>query len=200
MGISSGLMRWPMRGGRVVGLDGVHAEQENYRKSGFDLAWQNVRFGGRVAAGVGGGAIDVRPLEAPDETLLGLDALVFPARRRQFWLHCLTAPGHRSFAAWSGEEMVGFGTIRPCRSGWKVGPLVADGEATARGLLDALIRATGEPSPEIFLDLPAANLAAVDLADSLGLVPVFETARMYKGTPPKVEINRIFGVTSYELG
>ncbi len=31
---------------RVVGLDGVIAQQENYKKSGFVLAHRNIRFGG----------------------------------------------------------------------------------------------------------------------------------------------------------
>src|SRR5258705_10063353 len=37
-------------GPRVIGLDGVVAQQENYRKSGFQLAYANVRYGGTVAA------------------------------------------------------------------------------------------------------------------------------------------------------
>src|SRR5215470_12171283 len=35
-------------GRRVIGLDGVVAQQENYRKSGFELAYANVRFSGTV--------------------------------------------------------------------------------------------------------------------------------------------------------
>src|SRR3989440_5534475 len=37
-------------GPRVIGLDGVVAQQKNYRKSGFELAYANVRYGGIVAA------------------------------------------------------------------------------------------------------------------------------------------------------
>src|SRR5436309_6749265 len=33
-------------GSRTVGLDGVVAQQENYRKSGFALAYPNIRHGG----------------------------------------------------------------------------------------------------------------------------------------------------------
>ncbi len=36
-------------GSRVIGLDGVVAQQENYRKSGFALAYANIRYGGTVA-------------------------------------------------------------------------------------------------------------------------------------------------------
>ena len=34
----------------MIGLDGVVGQQENYRKSGFQLAYANVRYGGTVAA------------------------------------------------------------------------------------------------------------------------------------------------------
>src|SRR5689334_4220166 len=37
-------------GSRVIGLDGVVAQQENYKKSGFQLAYANIRYGGTVAA------------------------------------------------------------------------------------------------------------------------------------------------------
>ena len=37
-------------GSRTVGLDGVIAQQENYKKSGFILAYRNVRFGGQMPA------------------------------------------------------------------------------------------------------------------------------------------------------
>jgi GNAT superfamily N-acetyltransferase len=37
-------------GPRVIGLDGVVAQQQNYRMSGFELAYANVRYGGTVAA------------------------------------------------------------------------------------------------------------------------------------------------------
>jgi GNAT superfamily N-acetyltransferase len=33
-------------GQRTIGLDGVVAQQENYKKSGFVLAYRNIRFGG----------------------------------------------------------------------------------------------------------------------------------------------------------
>jgi GNAT superfamily N-acetyltransferase len=36
--------------GQVVGLDGVPAQQDYYRRSGFALAWQNVRFAGKGRA------------------------------------------------------------------------------------------------------------------------------------------------------
>jgi hypothetical protein len=53
---------------------------------------------------------------------------------------------------------------------------------------------------EVFLDAPSINREAVALAQDLGLVPVFETARMYTGAIPSLRLERIFGVTTFELG
>ena len=56
-------------GERLVGLDGVFAEQNNYRRSGFELAHRNVRYGGCLPANldIGGAArppeIEIVPLD-----------------------------------------------------------------------------------------------------------------------------------------
>jgi len=38
------------------------------------------------------------------------------------------------------------------------------------------------------------------LAQGLGLAPVFETARMYTGRIRPLQLERVFGVTTFELG
>jgi hypothetical protein len=38
------------------------------------------------------------------------------------------------------------------------------------------------------------------LAQELGLTPVFETARMYTGAIPPLRLERVYGVTTFELG
>ena len=93
---------------------------------------------------------------------------------------------------------VAWGVIRPCRKGCKIGPLVADDRATADVVLSALLASVG--GGEIFLDVPSINGNAVALAQDLGLVPVFETARMYTGAIPPLRLERVFGVTTFELG
>ena len=36
--------------------------------------------------------------------------------------------------------------------------------------------------------------------NATGLTPVFETARMYRGPAPALPLERIFGITTFELG
>lgn len=184
-------------GGRVIGLDGVVAQQDNYRKSGFQLAYANIRYGGTVAAPPA--PADVIALDkVPFALVEADDATVFPARRSAFLRAWISTQGHVGRALLRGGRLAAWGVIRPCRTGCKIGPLVADDRAAAKTIVQALLARAG--GGEIFLDVPAVNGEAVALAEELGLKPVFETARMYTGAIPPLRIDRVFGVTSFELG
>lgn len=89
--------------------------------------------------------------------------------------------------------------LRPCRDGYKIGPLYADTPEQAGSLLAALASRV-ETSAKVFLDVPQVNPAAVDLAQRHGMQVVFETARMYTGEAPALPLERVIGVTSFEIG
>ena len=185
-------------GDRTVGLDGVVAQQENYRKSGFALAHRNVRFGGtpQVAAPRDEGLKRVNP-EIVD-AVLAYDRPFFPAPREAF-LRCWLKPEARDAFAFVEDGIIkGYGVIRACRSGSKIGPLFADGEREADLLFRAL--ASGANGDAVFLDLPEPNRAAVRLAARYGLSPAFETARMYRGREPDLPLSRTYGISTFELG
>ncbi len=99
-------------------------------------------------------------------------------------------------------EITGYGVLRPCRDGSKIGPLFAASEADADLLFRALA-AQARPGP-VFLDPPEPNAAALRLAEHHGLTPSFETARMYRNAngcqAPALPLDHIFGITSFELG
>ncbi|MCA6119458.1 GNAT family N-acetyltransferase [Bradyrhizobium sp. WSM 1738] len=183
---------------RVIGLDGVVAQQDNYRKSGFALAYANIRYGGMVAAPIAPQADVIALDEVPFADVAADDATVFPAPRPAFLRKWIGAPGHVGCALVRHGRLAGWGVIRPCRRGRKIGPLVADDRTTAEAVLSALLGKAGDG--EIFLDVPSVNREAIALAESLGLAPVFETARMYTGEIAPLRLNRVFGVTSFELG
>jgi Acetyltransferase (GNAT) domain len=185
-------------GPRVIGLDGVVAQQQNYRKSGFELAYANVRYGGIVAAPDAPQAGVMALAEVPLAAVEAYDATVFPTPRPTFLHAWIGSSGHVGCALVRDGGLVGWGLIRPCRKGCKIGPLVADERATAEVVLSALLASVG--GGEIFLDVPSINRDAVALARDLELVPVFETARMYTGAIPPLRLERVFGVTTFELG
>jgi len=186
--------------GHTIGLDGVVAQQANYRKSGFELAYPNIRYGGIAAANVLNAKTPgvVALTDVPIALIEASDATGFPAPRPAFLRAWIGAPGHIGRALMRDGALAAWGVIRPCRRGWKIGPLVADDRASAEAVLSALIADIG--GGEIFLDVPGVNHEAVALAKDLGLAPVFETARMYTGRVPPLRLERVFGVTTFELG
>ncbi len=185
--------------GQLVGLDGVPAQQDYYRRKGFTLAWQNARFGG-AAGGSGDAPAQIVPLHSVDaKTLRADDRRVFPAARNAFLDAWTSQPDATGLAWWEQDRLRGWGVIRPARDGHKIGPLVADGPTVAESLYDALTGAVRAGAP-VYLDVPLPNDAARGLAEAKGLTPGFETARMYTGAPPDVELDRVYGVTTFELG
>ena len=184
-------------GARTIGLDGVMAQQENYRKSGFKLAYTNVRYGGTVVAVVPPAGL-VALADVPLAQVEADDATVFPAPRPAFLFAWIGARGHVGRAFLRDGRLAAWGVIRPCRTGYKIGPLVADARAAAEAVFAALVAAVG--GGEVFLDVPSVNREAVALAQSHGLAPVFETARMYTGPIRPLRLERVFGVTTFELG
>lgn len=185
-------------GGRVIGLDGVVAQQDNYKRSGFQLAYANIRYGGVVAAPPSSPAGVVTLDKIPFANVEADDATVFPAARCAFLRAWIGTPGHVGRALLREGKLAAWGVIRPCRTGHKIGPLVADDRAAADAVVQALFGSTGDG--EVFLDVPAVNPGAIGLAEALGLKPVFETARMYTGPIAPLRLDRVFGVTSFELG
>jgi hypothetical protein len=185
--------------GRVVGLDGVVGQQDNYRRSGFALAYNNVRHEG-VPARAGQPDRDIVPLaQLPWDEVLRYDAEFFADERTTFLRHWIAQRGSTALGLMRGVRLIGYGVLRPCRAGCKIGPLFADDAALADRLLRALV-ARLPPGTRVQLDIPAVNPAAQALVAAHGLAPVFQTARMYAGAAPALPLGRLYGVTSFELG
>ena len=187
--------------GICAGLDGVVDQQANYRKSGFVLAHRNIRCGGTPKLPAGDERA-LRRLGASDAALVSAyeqAQRLFPSDRTDFLRAWLSAPGTLAYAIDDAAGLGAYGAIRPCRTGWKIGPLFAGSYDDALAIVRALVRAAPE-GDQVFLDVPEPNADARRLAAQLGLTQVFETARMYRGPAPNLALDRIFGITSFELG
>lgn len=185
--------------GQTVGLDGVVAQQANYRKSGFEWAYANVRYAGVVRHQAPGAGGVVELATVPFADLAAYDRGFFPEVREAFLRAWIDQPGSFALGAVAQDRLAGYAVVRPCRVGFKVGPLFADSPALAARLWIA-VQNRIPAGAEIFLDVPQVNPAAVDFARVAGLSPVFETARMYLGPAPEISLPRTYGITTFELG
>lgn len=185
--------------GANVALDGVVAQQENYKKSGFKLAYSNIRYEGLGGGNTPEDASIVELASLPFDTIEAYDQPFFPASRPNFLKAWITQPDSHALGIMSNGELSGYGVIRKCREGYKIGPLLADSPELAESLFLAL-KSKLNTSDTVYLDTPEVNQAAISLAERHGMQVSFETARMYTGETPNIPLDRLFGVTSFEIG
>ncbi len=185
--------------GRVIGLDGVEAQRENYARAGFVVAHRTLCHGGVAAVRPATWAAEVR-LAAPRDfpVLAAYDERCFGCWRPAFLRAWLTLPDSRALLYEKGGEVRGLGVARRCRQGVRIGPLFADNELVAEDLFGALSGL--DPGAPLSIDVPEPNAAALALARRHRLEPVVEAARMYLGAPTPRPLGRIYGVTSCALG
>lgn len=184
------------QGNRVAGIDGVVEQQETYKRWGFKMAFSSLRY---QATGGGEAPAGLTPVsEVPWPQMTAYDAACFPAKREDFLKRWVNQPGGAALAVVTDNELQGFGVLRPCHEGFKIGPLFADGPAQAELLYQGLLaKAPGAP---VFLDAPQNNPEAVALVGRHGLEAVFECGRMYINGEPPWNADRVFGITTFELG
>lgn len=77
-------------------------------------------------------------------------------------------------------------------------PVLADSPDFARRVVTHLLSKAEGLNVE--LDVPEPNAAGLALGESLGLKVIFSCARMYYCPVPDVDVQRIYGVTSFEFG
>lgn len=185
--------------GRTVALDGVVAQQDNYRRSGFHLAWTNVRFEGpalEVDAPPGVRIVDARDI--PFDQLATYDRRFFGAPRDAFLAAWISMPARSARVAVRDGDIVGFGVLRDAYTTSRVGPLFAEDGSIALSLVSSLAR--GRAAATVAVDVPGVNQRAIAWAETAGWTPSFETARMYTRQPPEIDTGGLFGITSLELG
>jgi len=188
--------------GCTQGGDGVLANVSKYQQIGRVYAYRNARYQGVRDAGWTPSGSTVPVTDLDPSGVERLDRACFPAARKAFleaWLRqpdawALGIPGSR------GEsEPKAFGGIRRCFEGWKIGPLFARDPGSAECVFRDLVHRI--PTGDAFvLDVAEPNTAALELVRRHGMTEVFATARMYMGPAPRIRLDWVYGVTTFELG
>lgn len=185
--------------GRNAGLDGVVEQQENYTKSGFRLAYRNMRFEGITGGDkkIYSGFTELKNI--PFGLIENYDRKFFPEQRSSFLQSWINLKDSYSIGILESGELKGMGTIRLCRKGYKIGPLFADSPDIAEKIFAGLSSSV-KPGEPLYLDIPEVNKNALKLVADHSMSFGFETARMYTGEFPVLNLNGLYGVTTFELG
>jgi len=187
--------------GCTQGGDGVLENVELYKQIGRVYAYRNARYQGvKPADWLGGdGTVDAR--DVPFSAIQVLDRACFPAHRDAFlkaWIHQPDAYG-LAIMNDSADTLAGYGVVRKCFDGWKIGPLFATSPEGADTLFRSLI-ARIPAGASFVLDIPEPSVEAMALVRRYGMSEVFATARMYTGAFPDITLFWIYGLTTFELG
>lgn len=186
-----------LKAGASIGMDGVLAMQPFYEQGGFKISFRDERYMRTGAAFEPDKQIS--PLTEKDmEQVLAYDKVCFGFARPQFMIPWLRLPGNKAFKYTEGGALKGFAVVRKLLAGFKIGPLFADNPAIAEELYKACLDSV--PGEQIYIDIPVCNAGALALVRKYQADYVFECARMYHGSPPAIEMDRVFGITSFELG
>ena len=189
-----------LKPGAAIGMDGVFNMQPYYAKGGFVFSHREMRFRAEIPAGASAKAdTQIVPFaDVPFEALAAYDRTCFPAPRPEFLSRWISQPDSLALGFMRDGTLAGYGVVRRCREGCKIGPLFANDAAVADALFTHLSAfAAGGPA---FLDAPENNAQAMALVQRHGMEEVFGCARMYLGPAPDIAHARIFGVTTFELG
>jgi hypothetical protein len=177
-------------------MDGVFDMAPFYAAGGFTFLHRDLRYQGTAAGQCDPAAITIDQVAWPE--LAAYDARVSGIQRPDFMRLWLSQTGGTGFALRHAGNLSGYGFLRPCRSGGKIGPLYADNAEVARRLLASLLATI--PGQPVSLDVPEPNEAALRLMGELGWTQTFGCARMVSGTPAAFPVTEVFGVTSFEFG
>ena len=189
-------LRQRLEPGAPIGMDGVFDMAPFYEAGGFTYLYRDLRFQGEAGGQRDPAAVPLDQVAWPQ--LAAYDARVSGIRRPEFMRGWLTQPGGKGFAALQDGRLAGYGFLRPCRSGFKIGPLYSEHPEVARTLLDSLLSTI--PGQPVSLDVPEPNTAALRIVNELGWTQSFGCARMVNGPPVAFPVSQVFGVTSFEFG
>ena len=197
--------------GASIGLDAVDAMVGFYAAGGFQPFTRHRRFQFVSDSSQGihlkrdahqSVPSTPRPYQANDfPAIHAMDLECFPGERANIlepWITqrnglTLVLPNPKN-----SDEILGWGTIRKCLVGWKIGPLQAHTPEIANALIEQLI--LDAKAESVMIDIPDNNPEALRLCQSFGMQEVFGCVRMYLGPPPILKNQHLFAILSLEIG
>lgn len=183
-----------------IGLNAVLNQVNNYQKFGFNTYAINTRWAGipnskQIDFSV---STTLNSLISAEE-ICNYDQSILPINRKSFLKKWLIMPNASVLAAVVDGNIQGYGVISKCFEGYKVAPLYANNFAVAKEVFAGLSKLVGK-GKSIQLDTIDSNPHATELAKNFGLFKTSTTVQMYRGETPQIDNEKIYGLTSLEIG
>lgn len=183
-------------GVECIGLDGVLANEELYKMSGFRPSYKiytckyvvSRKFQRRCPA------IGAKHFS----DIASYDSRVFKVDRAAFLHDFIFETQAKTGVAYIDGKLAGFAAARPCFEGYKIGPLFADDIEVARMLIEALF--ADLMGQTVFIEVPEPNQQAVELVTGFAMSQGLPTVRMYTGEQYQQDIRYVYGNTTRVTG
>lgn len=185
-------------GDRVTGIDGVLNKVAKYERLGYVASHQQTRYEYANPPSFLPSAhiVDIKTI--PFQQLENFDQKYFQAPRSNF-LRCWTQQDNcYALGYLINQQLSGYGVIRKCFQGYKIGPLFAISPTVAEALFQALCAKIS--AGPIYLDIPEPNRHAQLLVKHYKMIPKLDVIRMYRNGVSNIDLDGVYGVTSFELG
>lgn len=186
-------------GKRITGIDGVLENVSKYERIGYIPSHKQIRYEwtGIPEFHHSPHVIDIKAF--PFDQLDAFDRKYFPAPRSLFLKGWISQSNSYALGYVDALELKGYGVIRKCYHGYKVGPLFAETPLIAQALFEGLCLKIDEGP--VYIDIPEPNSSAQMMVKYYKMTSKFEVIRMYRNGFPEINLHEgIFGVTTFELG
>jgi GNAT superfamily N-acetyltransferase len=192
-------------------LYSVPAQISRYEKSGFKQDYYNQRWQKKLTANIDSDSVEVKEAEGIKyldsnmlESVINYDQIIFSVSREKLLSMMIKSQNVTGFVSTGDKgEITGFGLVRPCIEGYRVGPLYADTIKNAQDLFSFLLKTVDNST--VFIDAPTSNPYLESFAQYFNLDRVSEadTVAMFKGEVPRSlreNSHKNYAIYSLEIG
>lgn len=194
-------------------LYAVPEQIDRYKKSGFNFSYNVNRWNIKTK---GSKQLDIKDenttqIDSKDENLLTqiseYDARMFPKPRFNLIKLLLKANATIGFVIRNKQQIEGYGIIRECQRGYRLGPLYANTLESAKNVTERLLKSIDKENQIVIVDSPSEkeNHHIKYFHEYFSSEPdkPSNTQAMSKDTmPPEVgnNLDKLYGACSLELG
>ena len=178
-----------------IRLDAVLTAVDKYKKSGFLPNYCSTRYTG---------TIDSKDVSCPNiysaadisfDKIVQYDACYYGENRKYFLSTWLTTATTNSLVYQDNDVIQGFGAIRKCHEGYRLGPVYAETSDIAKDLIYSLCQPYDKC--KLTLEFADENLEGKKLMEQLNFQQDFQYITMFTQTPPQVNLRNIYCHTTH---